>query len=251
MTSNTLSIITVSFQAASTIKSALDSVSRQNIVGLEHLVQDGGSTDETATIVGSYAHARFISEPDGGIYDGLNNAIKNTTGDIIGLLHADDFYPYDNVLAQVMEVFDQNPDVLGVYGDLNYVSSSNPKRVVRAWRSQSYHKGLLRRGWMPPHPTLFLRREVYETVGDFDTRFMISADYDFVIRVFSHCGDKIIYLPNILINMRLGGISNSGLRNLIRKFREDLIIARGAGFFAPFTVICKMASKLVQIRLPL
>jgi glycosyltransferase len=251
MTSNKLSIVTVSFQAAPTIKSALESVSRQNIAGLEHLVQDGGSTDETAKIVDAYPHARFISEPDGGIYDGLNKAIKNISGDVIGLLHADDFYPHDNVLARVMETFDKNPDILGVYGDLQYVRASKTDQVVRHWAAGSFSRKKLRRGWMSPHPTLFLRREVYETVGDFDTRFMISADYDFIIRVFSHCGDKIAYLPDVLTNMRLGGISNSGLRNLIRKFREDLIIARRAGFFAPFTVICKMVSKLVQIRLPL
>lgn len=249
MTSNTLSIITVSFQAASTIKSALDSVSRQNIVGLEHLVQDGGSTDETATIVGSYAHARFISEPDGGIYDGLNNAIKNTTGDIIGLLHADDFYPYDNVLAQVMEVFDQNPDVLGVYGDLNYVSSSNPKRVVRAWRSQSYHKGLLKRGWMPPHPTLFLRREVYDSVGGFNVDYRISADYDFVLRVFELYGDRIRHIPVVLVHMRLGGLSNNGIKNIIIKMSEDLQIASKFGILAPFVLLMKNLSKLGQFRL--
>lgn len=251
MAKSPLTIITVCYNAAATLDSTLKSVATQKGVLPVHLIQDGGSQDATAEIVSKFDNVQFISEPDGGIYDALNKAIKNSTGDIIGLLHADDFYPHDNVLAQVMEVFDQNPDILGVYGDLQYVRASKTDKVVRHWSAGSFSRKKLSLGWMSPHPTLFLRREVYEAVGDFDTRFMISADYDFVIRVFSHCGDKITYLPDVLTNMRLGGISNSGLRNLIRKFREDLIIARRAGFFAPFTVICKMVSKLLQIRLPL
>ena len=246
-----ISIITVSFQAAATIDKTLDSVRIQKTEGLEHLVQDGGSTDSTEDIVKSYPHARFIGETDSGIYDGLNKAIQNASGDIIGLLNADDFYLHESVISQVLAVFNETPDLLGVYGDLQYVRAEDTKRVVRHWSAGTFSSNKLRRGWMPPHPTLFLRREVYENVGLFDTRYAISADYDFMIRVFKQYGDKIEYLPSVLIGMRMGGVSNANLRSLLRKTREDLTIARRAGFFAPLAIFGKITGKLNQFRLPI
>lgn len=249
MAKPSISIITVSYQAASTLETALNSVRRQNIDGLEHIVQDAGSTDDTQDIVSAFPQVRFVQEADRGIYDGLNKAIKNTKGDVIGLLHADDFYADENVLRRVLAAFEANPDIMGIYGDLRYVSAGDTSKINRHWRAGKFSSIKLKLGWMPPHPTLFLRREVYEELGLFNLEYKISADYDFVIRLFSSHADKIEYLPEVLVHMRTGGISNSGIRNLLLKSQEDLDVARGAGFNARITVFCKVISKLRQFRL--
>ena len=249
MAKPSISIITVSYQAAATLETALNSVRCQNIDGLEHVVQDAGSTDETQDIVSTFPQVQFVQEADNGIYDGLNKAIKRTKGDIIGLLHADDYYADENVLRRVLAVFGANPEIMGVYGDLRYVSVGDTSKIVRFWRAGRFSTSKLKLGWMPPHPTLFLRREAYDDLGLFNSKYRISADYDFVVRLFSRYADKIEYLPEVLVHMRTGGISNSGLRNLLLKSQEDLDVTRGAGFNARITVFCKVISKLRQFKL--
>ncbi len=248
MTKHKISILTICYQAADTIIGTLETIAAQNIEGVECLVQDGNSTDNTAELVTTFPHARFVSQPDAGIYDALNKGVDALNGDIIGLLHAGDFYPNKGVLAAVQKQFDDNADLVGVYGDLQYVHQKDAARVVRHWKSSVFSRTKLACGWMPPHPTLFLRKEVYQEIGGFDTRYRISADYDFILRVFDKYGTRIAYMPQVLVHMRSGGISNSGLKNLFTKSKEDFVIATRFKLFAPLTVFGKIFSKALQIR---
>lgn len=218
----TFSILTVVRNRAETVGHALGSLYAQTFADFEHVIQDGGSTDGTAALLEAATdpRKRLISEPDGGIYDALNRALARATGEIIGLLHSDDFFAHDQVLAQVARRFDET-GADAVYGDLDYVSASDPKRVVRHWRAGAYHPGLLARGWMPPHPALFLRSSVIERWGGYDTSFQIAADYDAVLRYLRSGELKLAYLPQVLIKMRTGGVSNRSLGRILQKSRED------------------------------
>jgi glycosyltransferase involved in cell wall biosynthesis len=248
MAKENISIVTVSYRSAETISGTLDCVAAQQGLPDQHLVQDGQSDDGTADIVAKYDHATFVSEPDDGIYDALNKGIAHCSGDIIGLLHADDFYPNPEVLKKVSKRFEADPSLMGVYGDLKYVARDNTDKVVRYWKAGRFKPYKLHLGWMPPHPTLFLRREAYEKTGGFDTRYRISADYDFILRLFQTFGDKIDYLPEVLVHMRTGGVSNTGVPNLVKKSKEDFWIASRMGYFAPLIILLKMASKVKQFR---
>ena len=187
---------------------------------------------------------RLISEPDRGIYDALNKGVGAASGDVVGLLHSDDVFAHAGVLERVAGAF-EDPAVEAVYGDLIYVSQSDLNQVVRHWRSGEFAPWKLALGWMPPHPALFLRREVYERVGPFDLGYRISADYDFILRAF-RMGLVARWLPETLVRMRLGGASNAGLRRLIRKSSEDWRAAARAGYFPPATVAAKNLAKLPQ-----
>ena len=173
-----ISVVTAVFNRVATIGDAMASVQAQSHGTIEHIIQDGGSTDGTLDVVRSAAtgDTQIVSERDGGIYDAINRGIARATGDVIGLMHSDDVFADDHVLEKVARTF-ATQDVDGVYGDLQYVAASDPTRVVRHWRSGAYRPALLKRGWMPPHPTLYLRREVFDQPGLYDTSLRIAADY--------------------------------------------------------------------------
>jgi glycosyltransferase len=164
--------------------------------------------------------AVLISEPDRGIYDALNKGINCATGEVVGFLHADDVYAHPDVLRWVAEVF-ADPSVDAVYGDLEYVRQDDLNQVVRYWQAGPFTPQRLAWGWMPPHPTLYVRREWYARLGGFDTRYRIAADYHCILRLFSQPGFKAVYVPRVLVKMRVGGASNRSLGNIIRKSRED------------------------------
>ena len=219
----TFSIITAVWNRATTLGDALDSLSAQSCTDWEHIVQDGGSTDGTLDLLATYTDPRrsVVSERDGGIYDALNRALDRCHGDVIGLLHSDDFLAHPRVLEQVARTFAET-GADAVYGDLDYVSATDTTRVIRHWRSGDYAPEKLRRGWMPPHPALFLRRSVIERFGGYDTSFRIAADYDTILRYFGTGGISAAYVPEVLVKMRVGGESNRSLGRIIRKSREDL-----------------------------
>lgn len=242
-----ISIITVCFNSAETIGDTLRSVAGQTHHDVEHVIIDGGSRDATMEIVrrdGGHV-AKAISEPDRGIYDALNKGISRSTGDIVGFLHADDMYADQDVLARIAQAF-QDPAVQAVYGDLQYVLKQDTNRVVRHWRAGTFDKARLRRGWMPPHPTLYVRREWYDRIGGFDTRYRIAADYDSILRLFSTNGFNAVYLPSVLVKMRVGGASNRSLSNIIRKSREDYAALRSAEIGGMRTLLWKNFSKAGQ-----
>ena len=228
------------------------SVAVQTYPHREHVVVDGVSTDNTLAILMSHKQQLAVlkSEPDGGIYDALNKGISLASGNVVGFLHADDLYANPDVLAQIASVF-EDPAVCAVYGDLQYVSKANTAQVVRLWRSSPFTPRRLAWGWMPPHPTFYVRREWYERIGGFNTRYRISADYMSILQMFSQADFKSVYLPEVLVKMRLGGESNKSLKNLVCKSAEDWSALRSSGVGALGGVgalIWKNLSKLAQFR---
>lgn len=217
-----ISILTATWNCARTIEDCLHSVAAQTWPYREHVVIDGGSNDGTVPLLEKHRQqiSSLISEPDKGIYDALNKGIARASGDVIGFLHADDLYANDDVLAMVARAF-KDPSVSAVYGDLQYVRKEDTSQVVRHWVSCPFEPRILRQGWMPPHPTLYVRREWYERIGGFDINYRIAADYFSVLQLFSQSGFKAVHLPEVLVKMRLGGASNRSLKNIIRKSRED------------------------------
>lgn len=250
-----ITVITAVYNGAESIAHCLSSVGSQRHADVEHLVLDGASTDGTVDVVQRLggARVRLISEPDEGLYDALNKGVGLASHDIVGLLHADDELGGPDVLAHVAAQFESDPTLEGVYGDLVYVAADDTSRVIRYWQAGEYTPGMFLRGWMPPHPTLFLRRSAYQRIGPFRTDLRIAADYEFMLRAF-HLGRlRVRYLPEVITRMRLGGASNASVRNILRKTSEDLRAwqLNGLSAYALPAVILKNVSKLPQfIRRP-
>ncbi len=241
-----ISIITITFNSAKTIQRALESVLSQTYPDIEHVIVDGASSDGTKEIIEAYAkkhqNVRWISEPDKGIYNAINKGIRMATGDVIGFLHSDDVFFSPDSIGQIAAAFeDEKVDV--VYGDLQYCKG--PK-VVRRWKSNDFNPCALKYGWMPPHPTVYVRREVYQQVGEYDEWFRISADYDMMLRIFT-AGYKSKYIPQVLVCMEVGGASNKNTQARLSKTQEDRVVLKknqvGAGYL---TVACKQLRKIKQ-----
>ena len=242
-----ISIITAVHNRRNSILEAIASVQRQRDVDLEHIVVDGSSTDGTTEIARSALRPQdlLISEPDRGIYDALQKGLAAATGEIIGLLHSDDEYADRNVLRDVHRSLAE-VDVDGVYGNLDYVSQDDPGRVVRHWRAGEFSERRLRWGWMPPHPTLFVRRRVLESHGGYDSSYAIAGDYDAILRYFGSGQLNFAYLDRVIVKMRVGGASNRSLRQIIRKSREDLRAVRANRVGGVTTVMLKNVRKFHQ-----
>ncbi|MGB3619295.1 MAG: glycosyltransferase family 2 protein [Catalinimonas sp.] len=244
-----ISIVTVSYQAADTIRDTIESVLRQDHPDVEYIVIDGGSTDGTPDLVRSYGGriARFVSEPDRGLYDAMNKGIAQATGAVVGILNADDFYTHPAVLSRVAARMEaQRADTL--YADLEYVDREVTDRVTRTWRAGPYRPGSFRWGWMPPHPTFFVRRALYDRLGTFRAgEFRRAADYELMLRFLHKAGAATTYLPETTVRMRAGGESNSSLRNRLEANREDHRAWAINGLRVnPLTLILKPLRKIGQ-----
>lgn len=242
-----ISVVTAVFNRRDTIAAAMDSVYEQTYTDVEHIIQDGGSRDGTLEVIKdrSSPATHLRSEPDDGIYDAINRGIRRATGDVIGLMHSDDRFASPRVLSEIAKAF-ENPDIDGVYGDLTYVSKGDPARVIRYWRAGEYDLSRLRRGWMPPHPTLYLRRGVFDHWGLYDTGFRIAADYDAMLRYLVKGRIRLAYIPQVLVCMRVGGESNRSLGRILRKSREDYHAIRRNGVGGLGTLAMKNVSKVMQ-----
>lgn len=236
-----ITIITVAFNAAHTIADTLASVATQTHPDVEHIVVDGASTDGTVDVVERQgAHvARLISEPDQGIYDAMNKGLRVATGDVIGLLNADDVYVDGKVLARVASTM-EHERLDALFGDAEFVSPERPDRPLRRYRSKRFRPDRIGWGWMPAHPTLFLRRQVYERFGLFRTDYRIAGDFELVARVFHGDTLKYRYVPEVMVRMRTGGNSTSGWRNTLLLNREMLRACRENGIE---TNVLKILSK--------
>ncbi len=214
---------------------------------VEHVVIDGASTDSTLQTLQSCMDSDTVwaSEPDEGIYDALNKGMAQATGDVIGLMHSDDFFANDQVLERVAGAF-EDPAIDAVYGDLDYVAKDDTSHIIRRWRSGEYSPARLARGWMPPHPTLYLRRSVIERWGGYDTRYQIAADYDAILRYFGRGQIRAAYIPQVLVKMRVGGESNRSLARIWLKTREDYSALRRNGVGGVGTLLWKNFGKLGQ-----
>jgi len=242
-----ISLITAVYNNAKTIASALDSVLAQKGADLELIVIDGGSTDGTLEVLQGYADhlAVLVSEPDNGIYYALNKGIGLASGEVVGFLHSDDLLASENVLNRVSEVF-ADSKVGAIYGDLVYVRKDNSDVIIRYWKSGDFSSARLGWGWMPPHPTFYVRRSVYERLGMYDTEYRIAADYDCILRFLGKGNIQVVYIPEVLVKMRVGGASNRSLKNILRKSLEDYRALKNNGVGGLGTLVWKNLSKLPQ-----
>lgn len=242
-----LSLITVAYNSLPTLQSTVASVLSQKLPNLEYIVIDGASTDGTMEWLAKNNEGitKWVSEKDKGIYDAMNKGLSMATGNIVGFIHADDLFANSEVLTEVVQFFKKkNIDLL--YGDLEYISDKEPFKVVRYWKSGSFSISKLRKGWMPPHPTVYFKRDLIALHGGFDVSYLISADYEWLLRVLKR-ELKVGYLPKVMVQMRLGGASNRSLKNLIRKSREDYRALKTHKMGSFFTLINKNTSKLKQL----
>jgi glycosyltransferase involved in cell wall biosynthesis len=239
------SILIASYNSGNLIAKSILSIKKQTYTSFQIVSIDGNSLDNTNSIIANSLRSYdfHLSEKDKGIYDALNKGIKYANGDIIGILHSDDQFSSDNVFAQVADRFNKtNCD--GVYGNLNFIKNG---KIVRRWRSKKFSQFLLNNGWMPPHPTLFLKKEVFEKHGLYDIDFNIAADYDFILRIFKDGALKFEYLPITITNMSIGGVSTSGFRNLIRKSFEDYKVLKKNNMKYPLLILFrKIVGKISQ-----
>lgn len=243
-----VSIITVCYNSEKTIEDTIKSVVNQTYPNIEYIVIDGVSTDNTLSIINKYKEqiTTIVSEKDNGIYDAINKGIGLATGDIIANLNSDDFYIDDKVIADVVATFEkEKTDTL--YADLYYVDAVDTNKIVRYWKSKQYKEGLFLKGWMPPHPTFFVKKEVYQKHGLFDLQFKSAADYEIMLRFIHRFKASISYLPRVIVKMRVGGVSNSSLKNRIKANQEDRKAWEVNGLKPhAFTLIFKPLSKLLQ-----
>lgn len=216
-----ISVVTASYNSAATIADTLRSIATQTHADIEHLVVDGGSSDDTLQIVRAQGRSdlKLVSEPDRGIYDAMNKGLAMATGDIVGFLNSDDMYADARVLERVAQAF-RDPRVDVVYGDIVFVSAHDTSRVVRLWTSRPYVAGLCSRGWMPPHPSFYVRRTVYEEHGAYDLRFPAAADFEMSLRLLDIAKTTSAYIPHVQVRMRMGGQSTRSIRNIISGSRE-------------------------------
>ncbi|SHK25201.1 glycosyltransferase [Rubritalea squalenifaciens DSM 18772] len=241
-----ISIITATYNREKTVGEVCESMAAQTYSDLEWVVIDGGSKDATLEVLkqGQRQPDVLVSEPDKGIYDALNKGLKLASGEVIGLLHSDDFYPTEDVLEEVAKAF-EDPSVDAVYGDLDYVSSENTDKIVRHWVSGEYDRENFRKGWMPPHPAFYMRRKYYEQLGGFHLKYKIAADYDSMVRYLWKHQLRAVYLPKVLMKMRTGGASNRSLKNILQKSQEDYQVMRENGLGLS-TLLRKNLSKIPQ-----
>ncbi|WP_324030345.1 glycosyltransferase [Pantoea sp. JZ2] len=242
-----VSIITATYNSEKTIKDTVLSLQSQDYPNIEFIIIDGASKDNTLAVAQENCTriTKIISEPDRGIYDALNKGILNATGDIIGFLHSDDIFSYPSAISEIVSGFTDD-DIDAVYSDLNYVSQKNTDKVVRKWLSGFYDVKKIKLGWMPPHPTFYMKKKRYDEWGVFDLTYRISADYDSLLRYLYVHKANVSYLPKVTISMRVGGESNRSIKNILKKSREDIDVIKKNGLFWPTVLLCKNISKLPQ-----
>ena len=242
-----ISIITATYNSSATVRDTLVSVAGQQYPTVEHIIIDGASTDNTLAIVADFPHvAHTISEKDKGIYDAMNKGIGAATGEIIGILNSDDVYIDNAVLGDVAAAF-ADPAVMTVYADLQYVDPADLQKVQRNWRSGPFRRHNFYYGWMPPHPTFFVRRSVYDQAGHFNLGLRSAADYELMLRILLKHGLSAHYIPRVIVKMRSGGMSNASLFNRLRANKEDRLAWKLNGlrpYF--FTLYLKPLRKIHQ-----
>lgn len=215
-----VSIITIAYNSAETIEDTIRSIVTQDYPNIEYIIIDGGSTDKTLSIVNKFKDSitTIISEPDKGIYDAMNKGIQNATGDIVGILNSDDIYANKKVVTHIVKAIG---DKDSIYADLVYVDRDNTDKITRYWKSGKYRKGIFKKGWMPPHPTFFIRKSCYNQYGTYNLRLKSAADYELMLRMLHKYNISVAYLQEVITKMRVGGQSNVTLLNRLNANKED------------------------------
>lgn len=245
-----VSIITVCFNSESTIRDTLESVRSQSYSNFEHIIIDGASNDSTLKVVNEFSedYLNVLSEPDSGLYDAMNKGVRLAKGDIVGILNSDDFFESGDVLETIANYFQRHPEVDVVSGDVVFVDPDDINQITRYYRANSFKPWKLRFGWMPPHPATFVRRSVYENWGGYRTDMKISADYEKFVRWLLVAKLNWQYLPLVLVRMRSGGVSTSGVRSSIRLNREIVRACRDNGIYTNLLfVLSKIPFKLLEL----
>lgn len=232
-----ISVITSTYNSEVFLADALNSFGSQEYGAKELVLVDGGSADGTLSIVN---HSKFVSklvsEKDRGIYDALNKGVELASGEVVGILHSDDLFYNEQVLGDVAKAFQANPKLEAIYGDLLYVERDDVNRVVRNWKSGAYDITKLAYGWMPPHPALFIKKECFRKYGLYDLQYRSAADYDLILRFLYKYKIETAYLPQVLVKMRVGGISNKTFKNRLRANAEDRAAMKTNGVAFPVLV---------------
>ncbi|MES2761251.1 MAG: glycosyltransferase family 2 protein [Bacteroidota bacterium] len=244
-----VSIITITYNSEATLRDTMDSVVNQTYKDIEYIIVDGRSTDGTLAIVDSYKDkiSKVVSEKDKGLYDALNKGIALATGDVIGIIHSDDFYTNNLIIENIVRSM-QETDADAAYADLYYVDKNDTNKIFRKWKSGNYKHGMFLKGWMPPHPTFFVKRSVYERHGAFNLSFVSAADYELMLRFIHKHKIKLAYLPEFIIKMRVGGKSNVSLKNRLRANNEDRKAWKINGLKPHFyTLYAKPLRKIIQL----
>ena len=246
-----VSVITTVLNCVNTIEYTIQSVSSQSHVDIEHIIIDGQSTDGTLEILQRYSEqvSLIVSEPDSGIYHGMNKGLALATGDVVGFLNADDYYQHENVISDLCAVFD-DPTIQGCYADLVYVDPLQVDKIIRYWKSKDYQPGLFEKGWMPAHPTFYVRREVYKEHGVFNIDYKFHADLEITARFIAVKKIKTRYVPDIWVRMRTGGATNRSLKNIIKGNLESYKACKKLGLkITPLYFITKTLMRLPQLFL--
>jgi len=243
-----VSIITICYNSDATIEDTIKSVVSQDYPHIEYIIIDGASKDDTLRIIDKYKNSvsTLISESDKGIYDAMNKGVLASTGELVGILNSDDFYADSTVISEVVNQI-KKAGTQALYADLVYVNRENPEKVTRKWISGTYKKGLFKKGWMPPHPTFFLKKSCYEQFGLYSTELRSAADYELMLRMIHKNEISLTYLNEVITKMRTGGESNVSVKNRLLANREDKKAWEMNGLKAgPFTLVRKPLSKLSQ-----
>ena len=241
-----VSIITIAYNSAETIEDTINSIVTQNYSNLEYIIIDGGSTDKTLSIVDKFKDSitTIISEPDKGIYDAMNKGVQNATGDIVGILNSDDIYANKKVVTHIVKAIGTKDSI---YADLMYVDRDNTDKVTRYWKSGKYRKGIFKSGWMPPHPTFFIKKSCYNQYGTYNLQLKSAADYELMLRMLHKHNISVAYLPEVITKMRVGGQSNATLVNRIKANKEDKLAWSINDLKpGPLTLIMKPVRKISQ-----
>lgn len=247
-----ISIITVCYNSSKTILDTINSVNIQSYPEIEHIFVDGLSSDNTVEIINSNSQTKnvVVSEKDNGLYDAINKGISIASGDVIGFLHSDDLLASSSIILDLMTEM-KSKKLDGIYGDLEYVDKYDTNKIIRHWKSRKYKFSLLKQGWMPAHPTLFLKKQVYDKHGEFNISYKISADYDFMLRILKDNDLEYGYLPEVITKMRVGGASNRSFKNILQKTREDYRAISSNNIGGWFSIFLKNISKIKQFKINL
>lgn len=241
-----ISIITTCFNRENTIRDTIESVLAQDYEDIEYIIIDGASTDRSLSIINEYKSriAVILSEPDKGMYDAINKGLKQATGEVVGLLHSDDFYYNNQILSQIAQEINRTQAEI-LYGNGLFIRGNDKTKIVRNWISGAFDRKNLGKGWLPLHPTVYLKRDLLELQGYYDESFMIAADSDFLVRYLSVTDIKIVYLNSYIVYMRMGGLSTSFSKSF-QKWKEDIRLYKKNGFSPYSTTLRKILSKIPQ-----
>lgn len=241
-----VTIITVTYNSSRFLEDCIHSVAAQTHPEIEYIIIDGNSTDETLSIIKRnerYIH-QWVSEPDNGMYDALNKGMKMATGNIVGILNSDDMLAYPDTIAHIVQCFEENT-VDSIYGDLVYVERLDTNRTVRAWYGKKYNRKSFQYGWMPGHPTFYVRREIIESLGGYETHFFSAADYEFMVRYLYNHRISSFYLPELIVKMRVGGASNKTIYKRLRANRRDYLAMKTNHI--PMPLLVSILKPLIKI----